>query len=317
MAKVYFYNEDCIKNMDRMTEKNFKIDLVLTSPPYATSRSTVKTEKAIETYNRRYDICLDNMNDEEYCNWTVDIFNHFDKVLNKDGVILYNISYGSENPSVMWLAISDILKRTNFMIADCIIWKKKSALPNNVGNKLTRITEFVFVICRKSEFKTYKINKKVKSVREDTGQKYYENVYNFIEARNNDGACKLNKATYSSDLCLQLLDIYATPNTVVFDPFMGSGTTGVACEKFCQEDTMMCIGCELSADQIAFSKERLAKVREDIANGKDKDLKERKKKAEKENTEHTENLCDWLREKHPDEFGGLTDNEIRSIWTSY
>lgn len=317
MAKVYFYNEDCIKNMDRMTEKNFKIDLVLTSPPYATSRSTVKTEKAIETYNRRYDICLDNMNDEEYCNWTVDIFNHFDKVLNKDGVILYNISYGSENPSVMWLAISDILKRTNFMIADCIIWKKKSALPNNVGNKLTRITEFVFVICRKSEFKTYKINKKVKSVREDTGQKYYENVYNFIEARNNDGACKLNKATYSSDLCLQLLDIYATPNTVVFDPFMGSGTTGVACEKFCQEDTMMCIGCELSADQIAFSKERLAKVREDIANGKDKDLKERKKKAEKENTEHTENLCDWLREKHPDEFGGLTDNEIRNIWTSY
>jgi DNA modification methylase len=282
MAKVYFYNEDCLQNMKRMAEKNFKIDLVLTSPPYATSRSTVKTEKAIETYNRRYDICLDNMNDEEYCNWTVDIFNHLDKVLSKNGVVLYNISYGSENPSVMWLAMSDIIKRTNFMIADCIIWKKKSALPNNVGNKLTRITEFVFVICRKNEFKTFNINKKIKSVREDTGQKYYENTYNFIEAKNNDGTCKLNKATYSSDLCLQLLDIYATPNTIVFDPFMGSGTTGVACEKFCQEDTMMCIGCELSADQIAFSKERLAKVREDIANGKDKDVKERNKIIEKD-----------------------------------
>lgn len=282
MAKVYFYNEDCLQSMKRMAEKNFKIDLVLTSPPYATSRSTVKTEKAIETYNRRYDICLDNMTDEEYCNWTVDIFDHLDKVLSKNGVVLYNISYGSENPSVMWLAISDIIRRTNFMIADCIIWKKKSALPNNVGNKLTRITEFVFVICRKNEFKTFNINKKIKSVREDTGQKYYENTYNFIEAKNNDGTCKLNKATYSSDLCLQLLDIYATPNTIVFDPFMGSGTTGVACEKFCQEDTMMCIGCELSADQITFSKERLAKVREDIANGKDKDVKERKKIIEKD-----------------------------------
>ena len=282
MAKVYFYNEDCLQNMKRMAEKNFKIDLVLTSPPYATSRSTVKTEKAIETYNRRYDICLDNMTDEEYCNWTVDIFDHLDKVLSKNGVVLYNISYGSENPSVMWLAISDIIRRTNFMIADCIIWKKKSALPNNVGNKLTRITEFVFVICRKNEFKTFNINKKIKSVREDTGQKYYENTYNFIEAKNNDGTCKLNKATYSSDLCLQLLDIYATPNTIVFDPFMGSGTTGVACEKFCQEDTMMCIGCELSADQITFSKERLAKVREDIANGKDKDVKERNKIIEKD-----------------------------------
>lgn len=280
MAKVYFYNEDCLQNMKRMAEKNFKIDLVLTSPPYATSRSTVKTEKAIESYNRRYDICLDNMNDEEYCNWTVDIFNHFDKILSKNGVVLYNISYGSENPSVMWLAMSDIIRRTNFMIADCIIWKKKSALPNNVGNKLTRITEFVFVICRKDEFKTFNINKKVKSVREDTGQKYYENTYNFIEAPNNDGTCKLNKATYSSDLCLQLLDIYATENTKVFDPFMGSGTTGIACEEFCQNDTMMCIGCELSADQIQFAKDRLAKVREDIANGKDKNINRRKKEAE-------------------------------------
>ena len=217
------------------------------------SRSTVKTEKAIESYNRRYDICLDNMNDEEYCNWTVDIFNHFDKVLSKNGVVLYNISYGSENPSVMWLAMSDIIRRTNFMIADCIIWKKKSALPNNVSNKLTRITEFVFVICRKDEFKTFNINKKVKSVREDTGQKYYENTYNFIEAPNNDGTCKLNKATYSSDLCLQLLDIYATQNTIVFDPFMGSGTTGVACKKLNRNF----IGIELDENYFKIAEDRI------------------------------------------------------------
>jgi DNA modification methylase len=176
--------------------------------------------------------------------------------------------------------MSDIIRQTNFMIADCIIWKKKAALPNNVGNKLTRITEFVFVLCRKNEYKTFNINKKVKSVREDTGQKYYENTYNFIEAANNDGSNSLNKATYSSDLCLQLLDLYATENSVVFDPFMGTGTTGVACEKFCQADTMMCIGCELSADQVKFSKDRLAEVRENIAKGKDKDVKRRKKEKE-------------------------------------
>ena len=281
MAKVYFYNEDCIQNMKRMEEKGFKIDLVLTSPPYATSRSTVKTEKAIETYNRRYDICLDNMGEEEYCDWTVKLFEHFDKVLSKDGVVLYNVSYGNENPNAMWLMVGDVIRKTNFMVADKIVWKKGSALPSNVGNKLTRIVEEVFVFCRKSEYKTFKINKKVKSVRKDTGQKYYENIYNFIEAPNNDGSNSLNKATYSSDLCLQLLDLYATENSVVFDPFMGTGTTGVACEKFCQEDTMMCIGCELSADQVQFSKDRLAKVREDIANGKDKDVKERKKIIEK------------------------------------
>ena len=263
MAKVFFYNEDCLKNMERMAEKNFKIDLVLTSPPYATSRSTVKTEKALETYNRRYDICLDNMTDEEYYEWTCDIFRHFDKILSKNGVVLYNISYGSENPSVMWLALGKIIENTDFMIADCIVWKKKSALPNNVGNKLTRITEFVFVLCRKSEYKTFKINKKVKSVREDTGQKYYENTFNFIEAPNNDGPCELNKATYSSELCLKLLELYADKNSVVYDPFMGTGTTAVACEKFCAEDTMVCIGTELSSAQIEFSKERLENLKKE------------------------------------------------------
>lgn len=257
MAKVFFYNENCFESMRRMKEKNFKVDIVLTSPPYATSRSKVQTEKALKTYNRRYDICLDNMNEEEYRKWTVDLFNLFNDVLSENGVILYNISYGSENPSVMWLAIADIISNTDFMVADHIVWKKQSALPNNVSNKLTRITESVFVICRKKEFKTFNTNKKVKSVRRDTGQKYYENVYNFIEAPNNDGTCELNKATYSSDLCLKLLTIYAKPNSVVYDPFMGSGTTAIGCEKFNPTNEMMCIGSELSEAQVEYSKNRL------------------------------------------------------------
>ena len=262
MAKVYFRNENCFDVMKKMAEAKYTVDLVLTSPPYATSRSNVRTQKAIDTYNSRYDICLDNMNEDEYVEWTIKLFNDFDKILEKDGVVLYNISYGSENPNAMWRSISAIIEKTPFMIADCVIWKKKSALPNNVAhNKLTRITEFVYVICRKDEFKTFRCNKKVKNVREDTGQKYYENVFNFVEAPNNDGACKLNKATYSSDLCLWLLDLYADNESTVFDPFMGTGTTGIACERFCDDSTMTCIGCELSEKQVEFSKERLKKYR--------------------------------------------------------
>ena len=241
--------------MQRMKENGTLINIILTSPPYNTCRP-VKTQKSIDTYNNRYDIHLDNMTDEEYCDWTVDLFNNFNDILANNGVILYNMSYGNENPNTMWLALSNILQRTDFMIADCIIWKKKSALPNNVShNKLTRITEFVFVICRKDEYGTFQANKKIKSIREDTGQKYYENVFNFIEAPNNDGTCKLNKATYSSDLCLQLLQIYATEEDIVYDPFMGTGTTGIGCMKF--SDKMTCIGSELSEAQCKFANERI------------------------------------------------------------
>ena len=257
MTKVQFRNEDCFKTMNLFIEKGKKVDIILTSPPYNTARK-VKTQKALDTHNNRYDDYNDNMSDEEYCDWSVRLFNTFDKVLAKNGVILYNLSYGSENPNVMWLAIGDILRKTNFMIADTIIWKKRSALPNNVShNKLTRITEFVFVICREDEFKTFNANKKV-TKESSTGQKYYENVYNFIEAPNNDGSCSINKATYSSELCEKLLNIYANEKSIVYDPFMGTGTTAIACEKFNNmNNDMVCVGSELSEKQVEYSKERL------------------------------------------------------------
>lgn len=92
------------------------------------------------------------------------------------------------------------------------------------------ITEFVFVFARKNEIDTFHCNKKILSY-SNTNQAYYENIFNFIEADNNDESCPFNKATYSTDLCKKLLKIYAPKNAVIYDPFMGSGTTAVACKK--------------------------------------------------------------------------------------
>lgn len=257
MCKVKFYNENCMETMDRMIKSNYQTDVILTSPPYNTGR-TAQTQASIDNHTTRYDVYIDSMTDDEYSNWTCELFNHFDKILKPNGVVLYNISCGNEAPNTMWLTMADIIRNTPFMVADCIIWKKKSALPNNVShNKLTRITEFVFVIVRKTEYKTFNGNKKVKSVSR-TGQKFYENVFNFIEAANNDGSNKLNKATYSTELCEKLLSIYATQDMHCYDPFMGTGTTAIACEKLGMQ---YCFGSELSAAQCEFSRNRLKEFR--------------------------------------------------------
>ena len=202
------------------------------------------------------------MTQNDYCNWCIDLFNNFDKVLNPNGVILWNVSYGSdatintEGIGLMWLSIADIIRNTPFTVADRIIWKKKSALPNNVSkNKLTRIVEDVFVFCRKNEYKTFNCNKTISSIGKN-GQTFYNNYFNFIEAKNNDGTCKLNKATFSSDFCIQLLDLYANENTVVYDPFMGTGTTAVACKQ----KNITCFGSELSQEQVEFANKRLEEV---------------------------------------------------------
>lgn len=249
------FNEECFVTLDNMIGADYKIDLVMTSPFYNTGRGTAShtSERARNNHEGRYDIHLDSMTDEEYLNFTVELFNKFDKVIKENGCVLYNISYGSENTHLMWLTIADIIRRTSFTVADDIIWKKSSALPNNVSpNKLTRIVEHVFVFCRKDEFKTFHANKQVKS-QSKTGQNYYENIFNFVEARNNDGANKLNKATYSSEMCSKVINIYAKPNSVIYDPFMGTGTTAISCLELGHQY----IGSEISSAQCEFAQERI------------------------------------------------------------
>lgn len=110
---------------------------------------------------------------------------------------------------------------------------------------------------RKSELKSFETNKKVKSVSK-TGQKYYDNVYNFVEAKNNDGTNKLNKATFSSELVHKLLDIYYTSG-VVYDPFLGTGSTGFACEQL----GIKWLGSEISTAQCEYAKNRIKEFKND------------------------------------------------------
>ena len=252
------YNEDCIKTMERFIKENVKINLVLSSPPYNTGRPSL-SEKSRKNHEGRYDVHLDMKSQEEYINWNIDLFNNFDKILKENGVVLWNVSYGSDNTvndegiGLIWLVIAEIIRKTNFVVADRIIWKKKSALPNNVSkNKLTRIVEDVFVFCRKNEYDTFQCNKGISS-KSLSGQTYYNNIFNYVEAANNDGANDLNKATYSSELCEKLLSIYAFDNDTVYDPFMGTGTTAVACKKL----GLSCYGSEISEKQVEYANTRL------------------------------------------------------------
>jgi DNA modification methylase len=234
------------------------VDVVLTSPPYNTSRGIVGGDLYNNSKNKncsRYDKFAEFETNEDYYNFTIEIFNLFDRILKPNGVVLYNISYGSENAECMFLTIAEILKKTSFTIGDQICWKKNNAIPNNVSpNKLTRIWENVFVFCRKSEYDTYHCNKKVIST-SSKGQKIYENIFNMIITKNNDENCPYNKATFSVAFCQKLLALYAPPSvkTTIYDPFMGSGTTAVACKNM----EMNCYGSEISENQVKWALSRL------------------------------------------------------------
>jgi len=61
----------------------------------------------------------------------------------------------------------------------------------------------------------------------------------------------LNKATFSTDFVKKLIEIYAKPNSLIYDSFMGIGTTA----KGCIETKNRYVGSELSEAQILNFKE--------------------------------------------------------------
>jgi site-specific DNA-methyltransferase (adenine-specific) len=182
-----FYNEDCLLTIEKMD--NNSIDCVITSPPY----NMTKRKGGYADKQTRYDEYQDWKSEEEYNMWTCNIFNEIDRVLVKNGTILYNFSYSIENPSLPFTMISSIIQNTNFMVADTIIWKKSNSIPH--------------------------------------------------------------PATYSVELCTKLMDIYTKPDDVIYDPFMGTGTTGLS--SFLNNRKF--IGSEISKLQVEHSNERLKK----------------------------------------------------------
>ena len=259
MKTNIIYNEDNLITMrggddPKISDKS--VDIILTSPPYLGLLNRGKYDGK-KSNSAKYDVFEEVMSLEEYDKWTLERFENFERILKDDGVVVYNISYSTENPNVMPYVIGSVIKNTNFSFVEMIVWKKKSAFPNSGNsNRLTRIVEPIYVFCKKGQEYNFKANKKCTFVRE-TGQKNYENIFNFIEAKNNDEKCPYNWATFSTDLVMQLLEIYAPKDMrkdlVVYDPFNGTGTTSLACKKM----GIQYIGSELSENQCKWAENRL------------------------------------------------------------
>ena len=98
------------------------------------------------------------------------------------------------------------------------------------------------------------MNKAVSSVSKN-GQKYYENVFNWFETANNDlgDHTEHHKATYSVEFASHLMDMYFDENTTILDPFMGTGTTGMACKRYNRNF----IGIEIEKEYFDISQDRI------------------------------------------------------------
>lgn len=206
------YTSDCI-DLIKLMKPNF-IDGVITSPPY--------------NINRNYSFHRDNLQRDDFIDWQVEMINELDRVIKPNGKILYNFSYGVKDPLLPYSLIHKIHDNTPFTIVDTISWKKPNARPLINTNRLTRMVELIYVLVRKEEVRTFELASDF--VITNNQRFYTKRNENFIEAANNDGIeTPFNDSTFSTELVLKLLKIYFKKDSLIFDPFMGIGTTIRGC----------------------------------------------------------------------------------------
>ena len=218
------YNEDNLITMGNIPDRF--VDGFISSPPYNLTHSRDDCY-----YNNGYSD-IDNLTEKDYIKLRLNEFKQFSRILNDKGVICYNISYHNENPILPILLMSEIHKQTDLTIADIINWLKPVSIPFQTSpTKLSRICELIYIIVKKDHLHDFTTNKIVSKVNDKTGQKFYKNYTNLIEAANNDRIkCDL-KASFSTELVDKLINIYFPLNSLIYDPFMGIGTTAMGCIK--------------------------------------------------------------------------------------
>jgi len=215
------YCGDTVKTMEEIADNS--INLILTSPPYLAS-----IRKDNHKYPGASDQIKDNQTIKDYLDWMIEIFTQYERILKKDGVLAFNFSYTTFNPSLPYDLINEVFKHTGFRIYDTIAWKKKSAMPvSGHPNRVTRIVEMVYIFAKTP---TFTANKSISTISK-TGQKYFNNYYNFLEAKNNDGKVDGHEATFSTEFAKFFIDLYSKEGDIVLDNFSGTGTTACTAKR--------------------------------------------------------------------------------------
>ena len=209
------YNEPCLETLIKMDD-NF-LDLIITSPPYNkgywSSNRNMSNQDIFKTKSRKitYGNFDDDLLPDEYIENQCLIIKECLRVLKPTGSLFYNHI--------------DILKELNtihptyvyqFPIKQIIIWDRAST-PKIDESYFYPITEYIFWIKKT-------INAKPKFIRNNAA--FQKNIWRFNAERNND-----HPAPFPLQLPTNIILATTDKGDLVYDPYMGSGTTAIASIK--------------------------------------------------------------------------------------
>jgi len=226
------YNGNCLEILPLLSPN---IKLCLTSPPYNISqkesrRSTFFHKGDSKNNPQIYDVCDDDIPEEEYIKQQHQVLKLIYELLLPDGVIFYN-----HKPRIKNKKFDDRKNLIPFPIRQEIIWQKSSMINFN-GNFFVPNTERLFIIVKDK----WKPNQDYLSLGE---------VWKIHNQKNDT----VHPSPFPLSLAMLVISSSTKEGDVVLDPFIGSGTTATACERLNRK----WIGVEISKQYCQIAKERI------------------------------------------------------------
>lgn len=217
---------------------NNSIDCGISSPPYNKLGLLKGKEQKGSDWNGfiTYDGFDDNMKEEDYQNWQIEILNEIKRVLKPNGSFFYNHKNRRFNKSEYspyeWISKCDL------NLYQTIIWDRKGDV-NNSKHFFQPVYEIIYWLTKDNK-KAPKFFKK--------NLKEQKSIWRISPDMNLP-----HPAPFPQKLVEQCILATTEPNDVVLDPFMGIGTTAVVAKKLGRKY----IGFESSKKYIDISNKNL------------------------------------------------------------
>lgn len=207
------YNEDCLTTMRKI--KDNSVDLIITSPPYnknahASKNGDTKSWSNLRGRQIAYDKYSDDMPQEQYEQWQCDVISECIRILKPSGSLFYNhkdILVKGKIISPKWVY--------NFDVHQQIIWNRGSSLAND-PHYFQPITEYIYWIVKDTN--SFFFNKKESC--------FKQSIWNINFETNNP-----HPAPFPKLLVGNVIQCCSKEGDLVYDPFMGSGTTALMAAK--------------------------------------------------------------------------------------
>lgn len=242
MARYITYNDDCLKYLKEIN--NNSVDLILTDPPYNLSQySTGNISFVDKKKNQQLRATLNN----DIANWDKDfdpsdLKDDFLRVLKPTGNIF---AFTSPNLFGRWHEIYDpIFDSFNFFI-----WHKTNPAPKIF--KAGFLNSCEMVICLWNRGHKWNFGKQDK-------------MHNFFESSICMGKERIKNPKHPTQkpvgILKHLINLSTDKNDIILDPYMGTGSTGVAAIQLKRKF----IGIEMDENFFEIANERLKVTQPEI-----------------------------------------------------